>query len=443
MTIALPSAVSAALQKLNNAGYEAYVVGGCVRDSLLGIQPNDWDITTNALPDEITAVFVGERVIPTGIAHGTVTVLLDGQPLEITTYRVDGTYSDNRHPDSVVFTRSLKDDLARRDFTVNALAYHPTVGLVDCFSGLADLARGAIVCVGEPEKRFTEDALRILRALRFSAQLGFTIEKMTAAAIRKLAPLLQRVSAERIAAELGKLLCGKAVKGVLNAYPDVFGIILPELVPSVGLRQENPYHYLTVYEHTVETVAAIPPELPLRLAMLFHDCGKPQCHTRDANGVDHFRGHPPISAAMAEQALERLRFDRRTIDTVKMLVLHHDDRLDQTDLTLKHLLSEYGLDNALSLIAVQRADILGQHPDKRDRLTELDAMEQRLHELVAENACVSLKQLAVNGEDLLALGFAPGRAIGDTLHSLLDGVMSDEYPNERTALLNAARKYRQ
>lgn len=443
MTIRLPASASRALTLLQAAGYEAYVVGGCVRDSLLHKSPADWDVTTSARPEQILEVFRNERTIPTGLEHGTVTVLLEGEPVEITTYRIDGAYTDHRHPDAVSFTASLGEDLRRRDFTINALAYDPATGLVDICSGVADLEQQRIVCVGDPETRFTEDALRILRALRFSAVLGFPIEKITAGALRKLAPLLRRIAPERVAAELKKLLCSKDCRRVLLEYPDVLGVILPELMPMVGLQQENPYHYLTVYEHTAETVQAAPPELVLRLTMLFHDCGKPQCYTRDAAGVDHFRGHAAISAAMAEQALERLRFDRRTIDTVKQLVLHHDDDLPATTIGCKQMLNRFGAEQTLALIAVHRADILGQHPDKRDRLDALDSLEREMTALVDSGCCVDLKALAVHGNDLLSIGFPSGRRLGDTLRQLLEEVMDGKLPNERSALLARAAKLSQ
>ncbi len=439
MIITLPPFVEKALQQLNYNGYEAYVVGGCVRDSLLGRQPNDWDITTSALPEEIIRTFTEYRVIPTGIQHGTVTVLIDDEPLEITTYRIDGPYTDNRHPDSVSFTRSLQEDLARRDFTINAMAYHPTGGLVDYFSGLADLENKKIVCIGNPEKRFTEDGLRILRALRFAAQFGFAIEKITAQAANRLAPLLHRIARERIQAELVKLLCSNSVKPVLLAYKNILSVILPELVPLIGLEQENPYHYLSVYEHTVETVAAIKPERVLRLTMLFHDIGKPACYTRDEYGVDHFTGHAPISAAIAEQIMMRLCFDRQTIDQVKKLILHHDDDLCLADHSLKRLLYRFGPQAALNLVEIQKADVIGQHPDKLDRLQTLDAIAERLNTLITQGACFSLQSLVINGNDLKEIGYA-GRAIGDMLERLLDEVMANRLPNERVALLKYAQQ---
>ncbi len=440
MNIAIPSPVMHALTLLNDSGYEAYVVGGCVRDSLLGMEPQDWDITTSALPEETAQVFCSYKIIETGLQHGTLTVLLEGMPLEITTYRIDGSYTDSRRPDSVIFTRSLQEDLRRRDFTVNALAYHPDTGIVDHFSGLVDLTERRICCVGDPELRFSEDALRLARALRFSATLGFKIERITAATIHRLAPLLRRVATERIAEELKKLLCGKDVRRVMLEYPDVISIILPELQPTIGLQQDNPYHHLTVYEHTVETIAAASNHLRLRLTMLLHDCGKPACYTRDEQGIDHFRGHPAISTAIAERALERLHFDRHTIEEVKKLILHHDDTLSLTDKALKRLLNRLGPELALALVDVQAADVCGQHPDKRDRLAFLDSVRQRLQQLIEENACFSLKDLAVSGSDLLALGYKADRRLGDMLQTLLEAVMDGDCPNEPTSLLKLAKE---
>ncbi len=439
MNITLPSAVQHAITRLNAAGYEAYVVGGCVRDTLLGKQPQDWDITTSALPEQIQAIFSDCKTVLTGVTHGTVTVIIADLPLEITTYRVDGEYADNRHPTQVLFTPSLKEDLQRRDFTINAMAYHLEAGLVDHYSGMADLSAGRIACIGDPEQRFSEDALRILRALRFSSTLDFPIEKMTAVAARKLAPLLRRISTERIAVELTKLLCGKGVKRVLLQHREVLAVVLPELVACFDLQQTNPYHYLTVYEHTVETVANVKTDPVLRWAMLLHDVGKPSCYTRDLQGFDHFRGHPAISAAMAEQVLVRLKMDSKTVSTVKQLVWHHDDTLTLTDKCLLRLLNRLGPDSAIALVEVQRADVWGQHPDKRDRLAFLDRLEQRLQQLIAEKSCFSLSSLAVKGADLIEIGYRPGRQLGDALHTLLEEVMDGTFPNERSVLLSRAK----
>lgn len=441
MNILLPSPVAHAIERLNTAGYEAFAVGGCVRDSMLGKEPNDWDITTSAEPQQTARVFSDCKTIETGVQHGTLTVLLEGMSLEITTYRIDGTYSDSRRPDSVIFTSNLREDLRRRDFTINAMAYHPQAGIVDCFSGMADLEDGRICCVGNPVERFTEDALRIIRALRFSSTLGFSIEKVTADAIHRLAPLLRRVAPERLATELKKLLCGVDARRVLLEYPDVISVVIPELKDTVGLQQDNPYHYLTVYEHTAETVGAIPADPILRLTMLFHDCGKPACYTRDEHGVDHFRGHPAVSSAMAEQAMERLRMDRHTIDVVTLLIMHHDDTLENTDRCLKRLLNRMGPELALSLVDVQAADVWGQHPGKRDRLVFLDELRAHLQKLLDEQCCFTYKDMAVSGDDLLALGFSAGRRLGDVLHSLLECVMDGTCPNEHKALIEKAKTY--
>ena len=443
MIVSLPSYVACALEKLNSCGYEAYVVGGCVRDTLMGREPNDWDITTNALPEQIVAAFTEYRVIPTGLKHGTVTVLIDEQPLEITTYRIDGEYSDHRHPDSVSFTRNLSDDLRRRDFTINALAYHPSAGIIDLFSGLADTDNRRIVCVGDPEKRFTEDALRILRALRFSAQFGFTIEKITARAIHRLSPLLRSIAAERIQNELVKLLCGRHVRSVMLAFSDVFGIILPEIAATIGLEQANPYHYLSVYEHMVETVSAVTPRPALRLAMLFHDSGKPSCYTRDENGVDHFTGHAAVSAKIAEQALSRLHFDRQTIDEVKLLILHHDDDLTHADYPLKRVLNLMGEKSAMDLVEIQKADVYGQHPDKLDRIAILDSIAVRMQQLIDGKACYSLKNLAVCGNDLISIGYTSDRYLGDTLAVLIELAMQDTLPTARAMLFQHAENIQQ
>lgn len=441
MTIRLPAAVETALSRLNRAGWDAFVVGGCVRDSLRGEKPQDWDITTAASPQVVMRVFADLTTVPTGLAHGTVTVIVDEMPLEITTYRVDGTYTDHRHPDAVCYTDSLAEDLRRRDFTINAMAYHPEKGLVDLYSGAADLERRRIVCVGDPEQRFTEDALRILRALRFSSALDFPIERMTAAAIHRLAPLLHRVAAERVAAELKKLLCGRACRRVLLEFPDVLGVVIPELLPTVGLRQENPYHHLTVYEHTVETVQAVEPFPVLRFAMLFHDIGKPQCYTRDLQGIDHFRGHSAVGAAIAGRVLERLRLDRKTVEDVTLLVMHHDDELTEKPKHLRRLIHRFGPERALWLVELHRADVLGQHPDKRDRLAALARIQKEMQRLIDENACCSLAQLAIGGDDLVQLGYAPGKKLGDILRRLLEAVIEEEIPNDRASLLQKAAEW--
>ena len=313
-----------AIERLRAAGHEAWIVGGCVRDVLLGRTPTDYDLTTSALPEETEAVFAGERLIETGLQHGTVTVLLEGVPLEITTYRVDGGYTDARHPDGVTFTRSLREDAARRDFTINAMAYAPGEGLQDFFGGQADLSAGVIRAVGEADRRFQEDALRILRAIRFASVLGFELDPETDAAGRRNAPLLQKISVERVFVELSKLLCGPGAGKILRAYPDILGVVLPELTPTVGFAQHNVHHCYDVYTHTAVAVDHVPPEVTLRLAALFHDLGKPATFSMGEDGQGHFYGHPKVSAALAEQILLRLRAPKRLREEVVRLVEVHD-----------------------------------------------------------------------------------------------------------------------
>ena len=317
-TIAPPAA--RALARLHEAGFEAWLVGGCVRDMLLGCAPKDYDLATSARPEETKAVFPGETVLETGIRHGTVTVLLEGMPLEITTYRVDGAYSDARHPDGVTFADNLRADAARRDFTINAMAYAPGRGLRDYFGGQADLRAGCLRAVGDPGTRFQEDALRILRGLRFAAVLDFSLEEETDRAARRYAPLLTKVSAERCAAELGKLLCGPAAGRILRAYPAVLGVVIPELLPMVGFAHRNAHHCYDVWTHTAVAVDHVPPRLPLRLAMLLHDMGKPDTFSLGEDGQGHFYGHPRRSVELAEGILTRLRFPRRTREQVLCLV---------------------------------------------------------------------------------------------------------------------------
>ena len=436
--LTLPSQVHTALDRLTAAGWEAYVVGGAVRDALRGCAAGDWDITTNAEPAQVERVFAGERLIETGLRHGTVTVLLDGLPLEITTYRVDGDYTDHRRPDAVRFTRSLREDLLRRDFTMNALAYNPRTGLVDVCGGAEDIARGVVRCVGEPDRRFQEDGLRILRALRFASVLGFQIAPETAAAIHRNRALLQYLAAERVQSELTKLLCGQNVDAVLREFSDVLAVPIPELRPMFGFEQHNPHHDRDVWLHTAAVVEHIPPEPVLRWTMLLHDVGKPPCFTVDDRGVGHFYGHPKVSAELAETACRRLRMDKRTAHQVVTLVQWHDRDIPRTEKAITRAVHQLGEGTFRQLLAVKRADNLAQHPDYRYRLADIDRAEEILNTLLEKQACFSLRDLAVNGRDLTALGLR-GPAIGQTLNALLAQVMDGALPNQRDALLNAAR----
>ena len=432
-----------AIRRLNDAGFGAYLVGGCVRDALLARVPGDYDLTTSALPEQVQAVFSGERIILTGLKHGTVTVLLGGEPLEITTYRRETAYSDHRHPDAVLFTPSLREDLARRDFTVNAMAWHPVEGLVDCFGGREDLRRGLIRCVGRPEDRFTEDALRILRALRFSAALGFPLEETTALAAGEKKELLSFVSAERMAVELTKLLCGRDMQRVVTEFWPILAVPLPELADMAGFDQYSRYHCYDVLTHCVVAAASVPPERIVRWAALLHDAGKPACFTRDGQGNGHFYGHAKKSAELAEQVLTRLRFDRDTVRRVTTLVELHDVPIDppQGDpaRAVKRLLRRLGEEDFFRLLELKRGDALAHAPKYRGRVHACDRVEALAREILAGEQCFSLRDLAVKGDDLLALGIPRGPGLGRTLEELLEAVISGRVPNDREALLALAR----
>ena len=434
MNLPLSPGAAKALALLQAAGYEAWIVGGCVRDALLGLPPKDYDLTTSALPEETQRVFAAYPRIETGLRHGTVTVLLEGEPLEITTYRVDGAYSDARHPDGVTFTRSLRQDAARRDFTISAMAYAPGWGLQDFFGGQADLARGILRAVGAAEKRFREDALRILRALRFASVLDFTLEGETARAARACAPLLAAVSAERVSGELGKLLCGKAAGRVLRDYPDVLGVVLPEILPMVGLDHRNPHHCYDVWTHTTVAVDHVPPELPLRLAMLLHDIGKPDTFSLGEDGQGHFYGHPRRSVELAEGILSRLRFPRRTRERVLTLVRYHDAVLEESPQRVRRWLNKLGPEVFFDLLAIQGGDAAAQAPAYCTRLDHLRRLETLARQVLDQAPCLTVRDLAVGGEDLLALGYR-GPAIGRALRALLDQVLSETVSNEKNALL--------
>ena len=431
----MPLYVQTVLAALEAAGHEAWCVGGCVRDSLLGRTPEDWDVTTSALPEETLALFRG-HAIPTGLRHGTVTVRADHNSVEVTTYRLDGPYRDHRRPEAVTFTRSLEEDLARRDFTVNAMALSLRGELRDPFGGREDLERRVLRCVGEPDRRFGEDALRILRCLRFAASLGFAVDPDTAAAVHRSRDLLGEIAPERIQAELWKLLTGAQAAEVLRAYPDVIGVFWPEVLPMVGFDQRNVHHCHDVWEHTLHALASSPPEAEVRCAVLLHDIGKPRCFTVDEAGVGHFYGHGALSRELADDMLRRLRCSTAFRETVVRLVDWHDRNIPRTDKSIRRALRALGETDLRRLIAVKRADNRGQAPACWDRQAELDRAEDILEKLLAEDACFSLKQLAVNGHDLLRLGLS-GPALGRTLEALLDAVMAGELPNERAALLAA------
>lgn len=423
-----------AITCLNNKGYEAYAVGGCVRDMIMKREYQDTDITTSALPEEVKEVFSAFRTVDTGIKHGTVTVIINGISLEITTYRIEKGYSDGRHPDMVIFTPCLEEDLKRRDFTVNSIAYSPKKGFIDPFAGKKDIERKVIRCVGTPAERFTEDSLRILRGLRFSSVLGFEIEKDTAEAMIKCKELLKSVSSERIFSELSKLLCGKNVREVMVKYSDILEVILPELKGMKGFEQHNFHHIYDILTHTAAVTENIPPLPHLRLAALFHDCGKTDCFSLDENGVGHFYSHPSISAEKADEALLRLRSDTVTRKKVVKLVKVHDTPIEESERIIKKRLRSMGDELFFDLIKLQRADTKGLAPEFHDREKHFDTLEEMARKIIESEECFSLKSLEINGNDLLKEGFK-GREIGSALSSALEAVIDGRLENEKEKLI--------
>lgn len=426
-----------AISLLNKAGYEAYLVGGCVRDMLMGINPHDYDITTSAAPSEMKEVFKDFRTIETGIKHGTLTVIIGDESLEITTYRIDGEYKDNRHPESVTFSRNLKDDLLRRDFTINALAYNKNDGVVDLFDGRNDIKNKTIRAVGDAEKRFTEDALRILRAIRFSSTLGFEIEKETKRAMIKCAPLLHNIAKERINVEIEKFLLGKNVKNALLENYEVLSELISELKKMYKFDQKNKWHIYDLLEHTAVAIESAP-EIPhLRLAMLLHDTGKVHSFSIDENGVGHFYGHGEKSAEIAKEYLSKYKYDNFTKDEVYNLVKLHDLYTEEDRVLVKKRLQRIGKERFLDLLKIQRADNMAQNPALVN-LSHIDELERLSLEISSEQ-CFSLASLEINGTDLISLGFR-GRKIGSALNILLNEVIEEKLQNNKQELLKRAKE---
>ena len=423
------------LQTLHTAGFQAYLVGGCVRDALLGTVPHDYDCATSALPDEILSVCSQYHCIPTGIQHGTITVIHDGLPVEVTTFRMDGDYHDHRHPEQVSFTPELAHDLARRDFTINAMAWSEQ-GVVDLFGGQQDLEQKVLRCVGTPEQRFQEDALRILRGLRFAAQLGFSIHSDTASAIHTCFPLLSYVSQERITTEFSKLICGRFAEEILLSYSDVVAFLLPELAPTMNFQQHNPHHCYDIYTHSVKAMSHTSPKLHLRLAALLHDIGKPDCFTMDEQGIGHFYQHASLGAKQADQLCQRLRLDNATRSQVVTLIQSHGIVFSPTDKLIRRWLHRLGEDMFFDLLDLQESD----QSACADGLSEdLPKIRTLATEILAQKPCLTLKELAVNGHDAIALGLQ-GKTIGTALSHLLHLVVDGELSNERTILLDALKK---
>lgn len=442
--IKMPGKVNKIIGVLQEAGFEAYAVGGCIRDSLLGRTPNDWDITTSAKPMEVKALF--SHTIDTGIQHGTVTILLDREGFEVTTYRIDGEYEDGRHPKEVSFTGSLEEDLKRRDFTINALAYNEAAGLIDIFEGQKDLKDGIIRCVGNAEERFTEDALRMLRAIRFSAQLGYRIEENTLAAIHKLAGNLEKISAERIQTELLKLMVSPHPDYLRTAYEcGVTKVFFPEFDLAMETPQNHPHHCYNVGEHILHSLLEVPADKVLRLTMLLHDIAKPQCLTVDEKGITHFHGHEEMGAEMSRVILRRLRMDNDTTDKVCRLVRFHDygNGVAPDRRIVRRAVNKIGEDLFDDFILVKKADLLAQSMYLREeKLSNLAAWDACYREIREAEECVSLRTLAVNGRDLIAAGLQPGRELGDILKQLLDEVLETPEKNEKDYLISRAKELR-
>ena len=444
MQIKLPKAVETAINKLKGAGHEAYIVGGCVRDALRGEEPHDYDMTTSALPEETKAIFSEYRIIETGMKHGTVTALIDSEPLEITTFRVDGAYTDHRRPEEVTFTRSLREDVARRDFTVNAMAYSPDTGVMDFWGGREDLEKGVIRAVGEPDRRFNEDALRIMRAMRFASVLDFEIDGATSDSMIRNRGLLRNISAERINVELSKLLLGDGCERILTDYAVILTEIIPELAPAIGFDQRNYHHIYDVYTHTVKAVVNCPRDRNIRMAALMHDVGKPGVFTVGNDGVGHFYGHSERSVEIAEEVLTRLRFDNDSKNEILTLIKYHDPVIPVERAAVGRWARRLGMETLFKLLDLKAADNLAQAPECADRLNGYDEIRAIANEMIAENACFSLKDLAVNGGDLIKeCGYKAGKSLGEALSALLDAVISEELPNDRAILIEKAKSMKE
>jgi len=440
MKIELPRKVVLIIKNLQRHGYDSYAVGGCVRDSILNRKPEDWDITTSAKPEQVKRIF--RRTVDTGIEHGTVTVLIGKDGFEVTTYRVDGLYEDGRHPKEVTFTSRLEEDLKRRDFTINAMAYNDDERLVDAFGGMRDLNYHLIRCVGDPKERFSEDALRILRAVRFSAQLAFPIEPETAEAIKSLAPNLEKISAERIQAELVKLLVSDHPERIQDACElGITKVVLPEWDDMVGVKQNTPHHKYDVAAHTVHALQNVKNDKVLRLTMLFHDMGKPVMKTTDENGRDHFKGHAIASEQIAKTVMKRLKFDNDTIRKVTKLVAYHDYRMEPTGANVRRAMHEIGVELFPYYLAVRLADTKAQSSyERRGKLENIIQIRELYRNALRNKECVTLKDLAVTGTDLINLGIAPGKELGTLLNELLDIVIEDPAWNQKGKLCDYVKE---
>lgn len=450
LKIEIPSGANEIIHTLQNNGYEAFLCGGAVRDSILGRPIHDYDITTSATPNEMMEVFKDKRIIETGLQHGTITILIDGEGYECTTYRIDGNYLDSRRPDSVAFTRSLEEDLKRRDFTINAMAYNNEAGLIDPFNGMEDIKYHKIRCVGRAEDRFSEDALRILRAIRFASQLGFVVDSDASLNIHKMYKNLENISTERINSEFCKIALSSEFYIQIVLFREVFSLFIPEIKDMFGFQQNNPYHIYDVWNHTVHAVQAYEcdcesdlnsRDLITSLAVFFHDIGKPHCYQDSEDGVRHFKGHGKVSADMTDKIMKRLKFDNDTREKVVELVYYHDATFEVGKKYIKRWLNKIGEEQFRRLLNVRRADIKAQaYIEQESRLQKIDNIEYILEEVLQDDECFSLKDLAVNGNDLIEIGYKPGKEIGEVLNNLLDSVISGEYINEKEKLLEIAER---
>ena len=439
--INIPSDANEIIHTLQNHGHSAYVVGGCVRDSIIGRPIHDWDICTSATPNEMLKIFKDRRVIETGLQHGTITIVINGEPYEVTTYRIDGVYSDNRRPDSVTFTDKLVEDLRRRDFTINAMAYNDEEGLIDPFDGLKDIEWKKIRCVGSARDRFREDALRILRAIRFASQLEFVMMPETLYEINQQYKNLENISIERINSEFCKIASSSDFCVQMVLFQDIFALFMPELKDMFDFPQKNPYHAYDVYGHTIHAVEHCESDdLTVRLAVFFHDIGKPHSYQDGEDGIRHFKGHGRVSAEIADTIMKRLRFDNETRNDVVELVYYHDATFEVGKKYVKRWLNKIGEEQFRRLLEVRKADILGQKPDyEQSRIDKVDSIERLLEEVLQEDECFSLKDLAVNGKDLMDIGYKSGRQLGDALQGLLDCVIGEEVNNNKEDLLELAK----
>ena len=438
--INIPADANELIHTLQNNGHSAYIVGGCVRDSILGRTPHDWDICTSATPSEMLEIFKDKKIIETGLQHGTVTVVVNGEPYECTTFRIDGIYSDNRRPDTVTFTDKLVEDLRRRDFTINAMAYNDEEGLIDPFNGMEDIKYKKISCVGRAEDRFGEDALRILRAIRFAAQLEFTIMPGTDWEIHKQYKNLENISIERINSEFCKIASSDDFCVELLLYKDVFSLFIPELKDMFDFPQNNPWHIWDVFGHTIHAVEYCDSDdLVVRLAVFFHDFGKPHSYQDGEDGIRHFKGHGKVSADMTDSIMKRLRFDNETRNNVVELVYYHDATFEVGKKYVKRWLNKIGEKQFRRLLQVKKADNKAQNLElSSDRIKELSEIEALIDEVLQEDECFSLKDLAVNGKDLIGVGYKSGKELGNTLNKLLQLVIDGDCPNEKEKLLQEA-----